>query len=133
MTRYGPGLSYTMTRAWVTWDGKEIANMSTIEKLIETHVQKKQAARTGEPIIATSAILSRDNFERAVEVYLDSPIETSLASDDPIVKALAMFDRRLGKRRLQKLDLGETEHPMVKQFYMLRCEAEGLTTTDLAH
>src|SRR4051794_31495637 len=100
MTRYGPGLSYTMTRAWVTWDGKEIANMSTIEKLIETHVQKKQAARTGEPIIATSAILSRDNFERAVEVYLDSPIETSLASDDPIVKALAMFDRRLGKRRL---------------------------------
>ncbi len=130
MTRYGPGLSSIMTRAWVTWDGKEIAHMSTVEVLMEAYQQQQRADPAGEMVDQRPGLLSRYAFEKAVEFYLEAPIERSFTSDNPIVKALAMFDRRLGKRRLQALNIGETDHPMVKQFYRLRLQAEDLPAAD---
>ena len=124
VTRYGPGVSQIMTRAWVTWDGDEIANMSTIEGL-----QQVKEKPEGEDLATLPGMLSRYAFLSAAEVYLDSSIEQSLASDDPIVRAFAMLDRRVGKRRLAKLDV-ENKHPLVRKFYALRCEAEDLPKPD---
>jgi hypothetical protein len=42
------------------------------------------------------------------------------------VRALAIIDRRVGKRRLRMLEVGPLEHPLVRQLYQLRCEAEGV-------
>jgi hypothetical protein len=47
------------------------------------------------------------------------------------VQALAMFDRRVGKRRLAKMSV-ENEHPLVRKFYELRCQAEGLSHAEAA-
>ncbi|MEO8397246.1 MAG: hypothetical protein ABI700_29895, partial [Chloroflexota bacterium] len=121
-----------MTRAWVTWDGKEIAHMSTVEVLMDEYQRQERPYPEGEIVDQRPGLLSRYAFEKAVEFYLEAPIERSFTSDNPIVKALAMFDRRLGKRRLQALKLGETDHPMVKQFYRLRCQAEDLPSADPA-
>ncbi len=33
LTRYGPGVSSLMNRAWITWDGEEIHTFSTIGQL----------------------------------------------------------------------------------------------------
>jgi len=43
-----------------------------------------------------------------------------------LIRAFAMLDSRLGKRRLRTLRLANDEHPLVRQFYDLRCEAEGI-------
>ena len=66
----------------------------------------------------------REECERGLHFYLDSTIEQCLESDNPFVRALAMFDKRLGKRRLSSMNLKEDEAPVVKHFYQLRCEAE---------
>lgn len=58
--------------------------------------------------------------------YLSSDIETSLKSDSPFINALAVLDRRVGKRRLQKMaNEGSRIAPMwAWPFYKARFEAE---------
>ena len=68
------------------------------------------------------------DFYRAFAEYDTQDIEKSLVSDNPLVRVLAVLDRRVGKRRLIKLAehgfAGEPE--WVQAFYSLRLEAEGL-------
>ena len=60
--------------------------------------------------------------------YLSSDIETSLKSSSPFINALAVLDRRVGKRRLQKLaDESSSVAPKwAWPFYKSRFEAEGI-------
>jgi hypothetical protein len=110
ITRYGPGISALMTRAWITWDGVEIATMSTIENELRPE----------------TAPFSRWDFTNAVETYLNSTIASALASDNAIIRALAMLDRRTGKRRLLDMHMNGKETWLVRRLYDLRLEAEGL-------
>ena len=48
------------------------------------------------------------------------PIREALESQDPLVRAFAIVDRRLGKRTIAKLELVDSEHSLVKVFYKLR-------------
>lgn len=60
--------------------------------------------------------------------YLSSDIETSLKSSSHFINALAVLDRRVGKRRLQKL-ADESSSVVPKwawPFYKARFEAEGI-------
>jgi hypothetical protein len=69
-----------------------------------------------------------DDYEAIVdlEAYLSLPIDDALTSPSPLVRALAVIDRRVGKRRLRTLQVGPLEHALVRQLYLLRCEAEGI-------
>ena len=60
--------------------------------------------------------------------YLSSDIETSLKSSSPFINALAVLDRRVGKRRLQNLaDESSSVAPKwAWPFYEARFEAEGI-------
>jgi hypothetical protein len=145
VTQYGPGQSYTMARAWITWDGQEIANFSSVEWLMKSQQlaqQIREANRVADfinlaqqnryyqsyaqatAILQKQGIFSRDQFQDAVEGYLNLSIDVALISGNPIIKALSMFDRRLGRRRLTNLQLEDTDHALVRQFYHLRCQAE---------
>jgi len=57
--------------------------------------------------------------------YLNLGIDDALNSENPIIRAFAMLDKRFGKRRLYNFD-STNEHPLVIQFYRFRCHAEGL-------
>ena len=60
--------------------------------------------------------------------YLSSDIEASLKSTSPFINALAVLDRRVGKRRLQKI--AEQDSSFAPRwawpFYQARFEAEGI-------
>ena len=71
--------------------------------------------------LADKEVHSPGNFGNAMRVYLELPIEEALKSSDPLVKAFAIVDRRLGKRTLAKLEMSESEHSLVRAFYELRC------------
>ena len=60
--------------------------------------------------------------------HLSSDIETSLKSNSPFINALAVLDRRVGKRRLQKMaNEGSRIAPKwAWPFYKARFEAEGV-------
>jgi hypothetical protein len=67
------------------------------------------------------------DFGRALDEFFINSIEESLKSQDYIVRLLAIFDRRVGKRTLEKLKPTVSELPeWLQYFYNLRLESEGL-------
>jgi len=48
------------------------------------------------------------------------PIEEALQSANPFIKAFALIDRRTGNRTIEKLQISDSEHTLVKVFYNLR-------------
>lgn len=69
-----------------------------------------------------------EEFCTALECYRSQSIELSIQSPDPIVRMFAILDRRLGKRTLLKLKDNIDDQPeLLRQFYMLRIEAETKT------
>jgi hypothetical protein len=56
----------------------------------------------------------------AMRAYLDMPIRLALKSGNPFIRSLAIIDRRVGRRTLEQLQIGEREHSLVKEFYRLR-------------
>lgn len=71
--------------------------------------------------------LCHNDFLDAVTTYLKIDIPTALSSDNYILRAFTYLDRRVGKRTLIKIkDDVEALPEWVKQFYRIRCEAEGI-------
>ena len=62
--------------------------------------------------------------------YLSSDIETNLNSNSPFINTLAILDRRVGKRRLQKLTgTGSSIAPQwAWPFYEARFDVEGIAS-----
>ena len=70
---------------------------------------------------------SHHDFLEAVTAYLKTDVTTALNSDNYILRVFAYMDRRVGKRTLIKTKANAEPLPeWVKQFYRIRCEAEGL-------
>ena len=67
-------------------------------------------------------------FWNSLKDYLSLSFEDALKSDNPVFKALAMIDKRLGKRRLRDIKLSNNEHPLVKELYKLRCDVAGMSS-----
>jgi hypothetical protein len=65
------------------------------------------------------------HFVEALECSLHCGIDELLSSQWPLNRALAMLDRRLGKRRFLRLEQMEREHPLVQRLHGIRAEAEG--------
>jgi hypothetical protein len=63
----------------------------------------------------------------SLEAYLNYSIEKALASTNELTRAFAMFDKRVGKRRLHSFVDEMTSAPLlVRHFYAIRCHAEGI-------
>lgn len=133
VTRYTSG-SYYMVRGWITIDGEEIANFSTPdnnnkygwntpeinERISEDERTKGAASEKGE--------FARWEFIDACRQYLNLSIDEAVKSENPIIRSLAVLDRRLGKRRL-KLMNKEGLHPLTLRLLELRLECENLKKT----
>jgi len=138
MTHYGPGVSYFMARAWVTWDGREIAAFSTIQHWRERtalvrHLQtgnvaiaSRLAEEQADTALEERGVFSQSAFYDALTEYISLSIGEALRSPNTLIRAWSMFDRRLGKRRLRTLRIIENDAALVRQCYQLRLEAEGI-------
>ena len=79
------------------------------------------------PLWDQNGIYSETDFLDAVLCFRNLAIQDALASDNYIVKILAIMDRRVGKRTLAKIEeSGEYRgYPRwVRQFYELRLAVE---------
>ncbi len=132
-------------RGWITVDKNEIAEMSDhvflnqraeVDHQIEVgslefdgryvEVDRRYAAPRGTSLLHQRGVYSGWEFMRSLWDSLSLSIDDCLQSENIIIRAFAMLDGRLGKRRLRTLQLRDDEHPLVAQFYALRCEAEGI-------
>ncbi len=145
--RYSTDVASMMARAWITWDKQELFNISTAAWLRDYRDLVHQlrvinqctdftdpnqraaydtASEEAKAILRARGIYSREEFFAALEAYLTISIEEALHSSNTIIKAIAMTDRRLGKRRLQKIAADEIESSLIRRLYQLRCEVEGI-------
>ena len=60
------------------------------------------------------------NVKQSLTSYLELNPHRALRSRDPIHKAFAIVDRRVGYRSLTTLRMAPAEHALVRLFYSLR-------------
>ena len=131
-------------RAVITLNKKEILNMCTLtaetkEYSMEMDIFHSETAAEQATIdtltlqniaqqrLASDGIFAQYDFFDVLDQYLNQSIETSLTSNNDLIKILALLDRRVGKRTLTKLaDKVANESPLVQQFFHIRIEAEHL-------
>jgi hypothetical protein len=117
LTRYGPGVSDLMTRGWITFDGLEVVSCSTIKQVRESYrttgtwYSNEKGALDD---LHAQGIFTRDEFVEALEEHVRDPISVVLKSANPLARAIALCERRIGKRTLGKLVLSDTELQLVK-------------------
>lgn len=64
---------------------------------------------------------------RNIDEFLNMPIAESLNAENPFLRLLAVLDRRVGKRTLQRLATELDEQPdWLRFFYLLRLNAEDI-------
>ncbi len=137
-------------RIWITFDKQEVASFAfwsfhneryrlarQIRQINRTTdysdlVQREgyyRAEKEAIEIAHREGFFDQDEFIAALHRYLSLSIDDALRSEDVLIRAVAMLDRRLGKRRLRTMRLGEMEHPLVKRMLGLRLKAEGIELT----
>jgi hypothetical protein len=107
-------------RTWIEYDGEEILSFCDF-------VHENRWSELGRDLdaVAKDGVFSKSDFGRALGLFLQMGVEEALDSQDRIILALAMVDRKVGKRRLLKL--AETiEVEPVKTLLNLRMRAEQL-------
>jgi hypothetical protein len=126
----------TKGRGWITINGDELVNFATpvtwrrfgayFHESSNTDCLKHPAISDEERNdgnLAEDGEFSRFDLHLACWEMLSLSLEEALKCDNPLIKALAMLDARLGKRRLAELN--ETgEHPLVACFLRYRKNAE---------
>lgn len=83
------------------------------------------ANQEAEQMLVVAETFSSFHIYEPLMQYHTLSIEDALQSEHVFTQALAMFDRRLGKRKLLKITPQQL-HPTVQHFYVIRCEAEGI-------
>jgi len=134
-------------RLWITIDGREVESVSfhraaaarshLAQGLREAnaHVvaqdpEFRAAFRDGwapaMEITRRQGVVTEFEFHEELERFLSLSVKEALASANPLIRALVVVDRRLGKRRLLALGKEALDHPLIRELYALRCEAEGI-------
>jgi len=115
-------------RYWITVDGEEIVNIPRWYNWVlgPDYVLQPNAAKE---FADYAALFAKGDFGNALLQYLSLSIDDVLHSDNVVVQALGMLDRRVGKRRLIAFD-SKCSHPLVRLFYRLRCDAEDIAVSD---
>ncbi len=140
-------------RGWITVDGIQVFDMSTLRAWAEQHAMTRQTLgvherwkwehwpyrghsgywdhwyNTAEAERLAQGVLTRWDFNQALFDYLNLSLEDALAASNIVIRALAMLDRRLGRRRFEKIQISGDEHPLVRGLYELRGMAEDWSTS----
>lgn len=118
-TWYKCGGSPERARGAIIVDKKEIFQANT-DKWID--LQRKMDKKD----LWNKGIFNDLEFRESLREYLDLSIEDALVSENVLIRAIALIDRRVGKRTLSKIKMPENEHQLVKFMYNMRCETDGI-------
>ena len=102
------------TRGWITIDGREIINMHRHLSVNGVHTWDERRFAVG--------IYDSWDLKAAAEKMLTLSIGDTFATPDTLVRALAMLDRRAGRRRLAEFNPA-AEVPLVATLLAFRRQA----------
>ena len=123
-------------RGWITVDGRQVVSFESLPYLIRRYGLSDELQATGMDVhdadeaaraaARQEGLMHLWDYESAVADYPNHSMDEALASPNFIINALAMFDRRLGKRRLAMMGDDDLAHPLASTFLAIRLEAEGM-------
>lgn len=91
------------------------------EERLEIIARSHKLNQYAKEVLGAQQQLSKTDFQKKGNQFLTTSIDICLQSDDIILNVLAIIDRRVGKKRLQKMkDIIAMKHPVVQYFYHLR-------------
>ena len=111
-------------KLWLTIDGETVAQFGHYDRQYAEVEELHRGASSMDEI--WKRLDDRHKFGPsgagdALREYLELPVEDALVSAHGLIRALAVADRRLGRRRLAQLDPMSDPFPLVLQLYELRC------------
>ena len=123
-------------RGWITVDGEELVDLSTMLSGLIYRCQYHEATKTD--CVTHAAVpdddrnpsnlvepgeFSRFDLHEACWEYIHSNLNDSLSSCNPLIVALAVLNAKVGKGRLARA-AGERLHPLTRTLLEVRLEAE---------
>ena len=147
------------SRVWITFDKKEIVSSADTtywllhNKLYQQIIKERElkpipyhsdwkvmfqsiereqlitASNEVEERLIEQNIMESHYFYHSLLDYCSLSIDQALKSENKVVRAFAMFDRRLGKRKLRKLKIPNNEQ-LIYEFYKIRCLVENIAFTE---
>lgn len=148
------------SRVWMTFDKKEITSASDVTYAVhhaklynqkiheqklkpipyhpdwnqmlnsEGHQQLVNCSEEVERMLIDQNIFESYHFYQPLMKYSSLSIDEAIHSEHIVTRAFSMLDRRLGKRRLLRMQLSSDTHPLIIQFYQLRCAVEGIIPSE---
>lgn len=120
---------------WIVLDGNRRFSWGDMSAFHAEGARNLAAARNGITVAEQEWLFEDALTERGVEFrwgihvlllqYLSLPIDLSLKDRSPIIRGIAILDRRCGKRRLLSMKIAD-EHPFVQAMYDFRRVADGI-------
>ncbi len=124
-------------RAAIRYNGKEIIagsyykNWSMAEYFPNDDTYEERMKRNNafmDDVALRLGVFDQTSFYEAFDKFSNQSIEKSLLSENEIVRIFAILDRRVGKRRLQKIKESITDQSQVfQEFFAIRMFEEGLS------
>ncbi len=126
------------SRFWITLDGEEIYSNSKVKWLYNHYKiilenrsdNESMSYDDAEKILEEQGQYYIGYIEDSLCEYINLSISDALNSESFLIRALAMIDKRLGKRRLQSIEIKENEHKLVHKLYAIRCEVEKINDSN---
>jgi hypothetical protein len=109
-------------KVWITVDGRRVFSCRHYPR----EWAEAEAFNNGlrgervKSILRQQEIHGPADFGNAMRDYLGKSIKDALVSLDPLIRAFALVDRRVGTRALAKIQIAASDHTLVKAFYELR-------------
>lgn len=94
-------------RSWITVDGREVANMSN-------YLACGESVADGNRHRFEAGIFAGYDLPLAMREFLTLSIDAAIASPNPLIRALAVLDRRAGERRLARIDPAKEVPPVLE-------------------
>lgn len=123
-------------RGWITVDGEELVDLSTMLTDLIYRCFYHEATRTDcvtHPAVPDEARkpgnlvepgeFSRFDLHEACWEYIHSSVNDSLKSNNPLIISLAVLNAKVGKGRLKRL-AGQKLHPLTRALLEVRLKAE---------
>jgi len=131
-------------RVWIAIDGRDAASFASNDSRVEAGAEAErlmderdawgstaayqQAMEEALDTVRAAGVYSDDDALAELHAFLSMPVDEALVAPSPLLRALAVLDARVGKRRLKALAASPDAHPLVRTLLAVRCDAEGVRT-----
>jgi hypothetical protein len=117
-------------RGWISLDGQQIGSWSYFEELLSPLTIEEMNARFPEgwagrdsvTLLNERGVYSDKAFKGFLEAYLELDPHDALSSPIPLTRALAVSDKRIGRRTLARFAIHEEPDGIVRLLFRLRTQ-----------